>query len=62
MAPNALTSAVRRTLGRPSAAAMTGGVTGWLIHYRAHNGVRRPALVLIPAHYGPDHPRRRCRS
>ena len=56
MAPNALTSAVRRTLGRPSAAAMTGGVTGWLIHYRAHNGVRRPALVLIPARYGPNHP------
>ena len=26
---------------------------GWLIHYRAHNEIRRPALVLVPAKYGP---------
>jgi poly(3-hydroxybutyrate) depolymerase len=25
----------------------------WLIHYRAHNGIRRPALVVVPAEYGP---------
>ncbi len=27
-------------------------VKGWLIHYRAHNEIRRPALVLVPAKYG----------
>jgi poly(3-hydroxybutyrate) depolymerase len=33
------------------------GVKGWLIHYRAHNGIRRPALVLVPSEYGPHkHP------
>jgi poly(3-hydroxybutyrate) depolymerase len=32
-------------------------VKGRLIHYRAHNGIRRPALVLVPAAYGPhNHP------
>jgi len=29
------------------------GVKGWLVHYRAHNEIRRPALVLVPAEYGP---------
>jgi poly(3-hydroxybutyrate) depolymerase len=48
-------SAVRRTLGRPTAKAAAGGVRGWLIHYRAHNGIRRPALIVLPAQYGPDH-------
>ena len=28
-------------------------VRGWLIHYRAHNRIRRPALVVVPAQYGP---------
>jgi poly(3-hydroxybutyrate) depolymerase len=28
-------------------------VKGWLIHYRAHNEIRRPAVVLVPAEYGP---------
>src|SRR5215211_7388178 len=31
----------------------TDDVKGWLIHYAAHNRVRRPALVLVPADYGP---------
>jgi poly(3-hydroxybutyrate) depolymerase len=31
------------------------GVKGWQIHYRAHNGIRRPALVLVPPEYGPHH-------
>jgi poly(3-hydroxybutyrate) depolymerase len=53
--PITLSSAVRRTLGRPTAAGAAAGVKGWLIYYRAHNGIRRPALVLVPANYGPDH-------
>jgi pimeloyl-ACP methyl ester carboxylesterase len=28
-------------------------VRTWVIHYRAHNGVRRAAYVLLPASYGP---------
>jgi poly(3-hydroxybutyrate) depolymerase len=35
----------------------TANVRSWLIHYRAHNGIRRPALVLAPAAFGPHrHP------
>jgi pimeloyl-ACP methyl ester carboxylesterase len=29
------------------------GVRGWLIHYKAHNGLPRPAIVLVPAEFGP---------
>ena len=25
----------------------------WKIHYRAHNGVRRAAYVVLPSWYGP---------
>jgi dipeptidyl aminopeptidase/acylaminoacyl peptidase len=33
-------------------------VRAWTIHYRAHNGTRRAATVLLPAWYGPrNHPR-----
>lgn len=31
-------------------------VRTWKIHYRAHNGVRRAAYVLLPASYGPRNP------
>lgn len=32
-------------------------VRAWTIHYRAHNGARRAATVLLPAGYGPrNHP------
>jgi pimeloyl-ACP methyl ester carboxylesterase len=34
------------------------GVRMWTIHYRAHNGDRRSAYVLVPSWYGPkNHPR-----
>jgi poly(3-hydroxybutyrate) depolymerase len=32
------------------------GVKVWSIRYRAHNGVPRPALVLLPRGYGPSKP------
>jgi poly(3-hydroxybutyrate) depolymerase len=33
------------------------GVRVWRIHYRAHDGLQRPAYVVLPAWYGPrDHP------
>jgi acetyl esterase/lipase len=32
------------------------GVRQWGLRYRAHNGVRRFAVVVAPARYGPDHP------
>lgn len=39
------------------ASASGGGVRTWTIHYRAHDGVRRIAYVVLPAWYGPnDHP------
>jgi poly(3-hydroxybutyrate) depolymerase len=28
-------------------------VRGWLIHYRAHDRIRRPAVVLVPTVFGP---------
>ena len=28
----------------------------WGIRYRAHNGLPRPAVVLVPAEYGPENP------
>jgi poly(3-hydroxybutyrate) depolymerase len=31
-------------------------VRQWGLRYRAHNGVRRFAVVVAPARYGPDHP------
>ena len=40
------------------AAAKGKRVRAWTIQYRAHNGVRRGATVLLPAWYGPrNHPR-----
>jgi len=34
-----------------------GSVRMWTIHYRSHDGLVRPAFVLLPAWYGPqDHP------
>jgi poly(3-hydroxybutyrate) depolymerase len=35
---------------------MSDGVKGWGIRYRAHNGLRRPAVVLVPDEYGPRRP------
>lgn len=41
----------------PAAPAPGGGVRVWRIAYRAHDGVRRHAYVLLPAWYGPrNHP------
>jgi pimeloyl-ACP methyl ester carboxylesterase len=31
-------------------------VREWSVRYRAHNGVPRPAIVLVPAEYGPGRP------
>jgi pimeloyl-ACP methyl ester carboxylesterase len=33
-----------------------GRIARWTIHYRAHNGVRRVAYVLLPSQYGPRVP------
>jgi poly(3-hydroxybutyrate) depolymerase len=39
-------------------ASSSSRVRAWTIHYRAHNGTRRAATVLLPAWYGPrNHPR-----
>lgn len=35
---------------------MSDGVRHWGFRYRAHNGVRRFAVVVAPARYGPDAP------
>ena len=35
---------------------MSDGVKHWGLRYRAHNGVRRWAVVVAPAQYGPDNP------
>lgn len=35
---------------------MSSAVKQWNIRYRAHNGLARPAIVLVPAEYGPSHP------
>lgn len=32
---------------------MAAGVREWSVRYRAHNGVVRPAIVLVPSRYGP---------
>jgi poly(3-hydroxybutyrate) depolymerase len=31
-------------------------VKEWSVRYRAHNGVPRPAIVLVPSEYGPGRP------
>jgi pimeloyl-ACP methyl ester carboxylesterase len=42
----------------PAPAAAAASVHVWKIHYRAHNGARRTAYVVLPAWYGPrNHPR-----
>jgi len=41
-----------------NAAALTGKthlVRTWTVHYRAHNGARRVAFVVLPRWYGPQH-------
>src|SRR5918996_6528219 len=35
---------------------MSDGVKGWGIRYRAHNGLPRPAVVLVPDEFGPRRP------
>ena len=35
---------------------MSDGVRRWNIRYRAHNRFARPAIVLVPAEYGPGRP------
>lgn len=35
---------------------MSDGVRTWTVRYRAHNGFPRPALILLPARYGPNRP------
>ena len=32
---------------------MSDGVRHWRVRYRAHNGLPRPAIVIVPAEYGP---------
>jgi len=58
----ALAFAVGLTAAAPrapaaSAASAASQVRAWTIHYRAHNGQRRSAVVLLPRWYGPrDNP------
>jgi poly(3-hydroxybutyrate) depolymerase len=33
---------------------MSDGTRGWNVRYRAHNRMPRPAVVLVPAQYGPQ--------
>jgi poly(3-hydroxybutyrate) depolymerase len=35
---------------------MSDGVRQWSVRYRAHNGMPRPAIVLVPAQFGPGRP------
>jgi poly(3-hydroxybutyrate) depolymerase len=35
---------------------MSNGVRSWTVRYRAHNRVARPAIVLVPAQFGPAKP------
>ena len=35
---------------------MADRVTHWTLPYRANNGRARPAVIVVPAEYGPDHP------
>lgn len=35
---------------------MSNGVQRWTIRYRAHNGRARPAVVIVPARFGPKRP------
>lgn len=65
-APSASASAARSTASvfaswrARNAAALHGGsglVRTWTVHYRAHDGARRIALVVLPRWYGPrNHP------
>lgn len=36
--------------------AVTPGVRHWRVRYRAHNRLPRPAVVVLPAEYGPQRP------
>jgi poly(3-hydroxybutyrate) depolymerase len=40
----------------PSNQAAAGTVRTWGLRYRAHNGLPRPAVLLLPAEYGPGNP------
>lgn len=35
---------------------MSAAVREWSVRYRAHNGLPRPAIVLVPREYGPSRP------
>jgi dienelactone hydrolase len=52
-----LCSAVAASSARALAVADAGApaVRIWKIHYRAHDGLLRPAYVVLPAWYGPGH-------
>ena len=52
----------RLCAGRPAVgdarivSAQSNSVRQWGLRYRAHNKILRWAVVVAPAHYGPDHP------
>ena len=35
---------------------VNGAVRHWPVRYRAHNGLPRPAVVIVPSEYGPGRP------
>jgi poly(3-hydroxybutyrate) depolymerase len=35
---------------------VSNGVKAWTVRYRANSGLGRPAIVLVPAQYGPNNP------
>ncbi len=35
---------------------MSNAIRHWTVRYRAHNGLGRPAIVVVPAEYGPERP------
>lgn len=39
-----------------ASALMSGATRQWGVRYRAHNRLPRPAIVLVPAEYGPKRP------
>ena len=39
---------------QPQKYTLSDGSVRWKIHYRTHDGLRRPAYVVLPQWYGPE--------
>jgi poly(3-hydroxybutyrate) depolymerase len=47
---------LRPAAGPGNVACLSARTRQWTIRYRAHNGVPRPAIVLVPREFGPGRP------